>query len=441
MQQAGAAAPTWPRPAIAWYAVAILVVAFIFSFIDRTIIALLVQPLKNDLGLTDGDIGLLSGPAFALFYTLVGIPIGRWADRYSRRLIISVGIFLWSIMTAVCGLARNFWELFAARVGVGVGEATLSPAAYSMIADLFPREQLGRAVGVYQAGAFFGIGLAFMVGGLVIRAVSTSGGFELPVLGAVRPWQLAFMAVGIPGVLVALLMWTVREPVRRGLTRAGGAVPFGEVVQFVWQRRRIYLLHYIGFALLAMPITTIAIWSPVYFGRVLGYTPPEAGLTLGTILILLSPLGVYSGGWIADLLQRRGQPDATLRVGVVAACLLMPLSAATLAESPTLALALFCPLVFAASLSMALAPAALQVVTPNEMRAQISAVWMLFLNIVTSVLAGWVVGLITEHWFQDELAVGRSIALVNMLSMPAALLALWFARAPFREAAADPGAA
>ena len=168
MGQNGISDQPWPSSGKAWYAVGILVIAFIFSFVDRIIIALLVEPIKRDLGVSDFGIGMLQGLAFAVFYALVGIPIGRWADRRSRRWIIGVGIFLRSVMTATCGLARNFWHLFLARVGVGVGQAALSPAAYSMIADYFPKEKLGRALGVYQAGAFVGAGIAFLVGGLVI---------------------------------------------------------------------------------------------------------------------------------------------------------------------------------------------------------------------------------------------------------------------------------
>jgi len=434
---ANPAALPWPRPGIAWYAVVILVIAFIFSFIDRIIIAMLVEPLKQDLGLTDTQLGLLQGLAFAVFYATVGLPIGRWADRYSRRAIIGWGIFLWSIMTAVCGLARNFWELFLARVGVGVGEAALSPAAYSMIADYFPREKLGRALGVYQSGAFFGAGLSFLVGGLVIQAMAKAGPVSLPVLGDVKAWQLVFFAVGLPGVLVALLMLTVREPVRRGRLAAGG-LPLRDVLRYATQRWRVFVLHFIGFALLAVPITTIITWAFVYFTRVLAFTPPEAALRLGGLLVFLSPLGVYTGGWLTDLLQRRGYRDATLRVALFAAAGLLPLSTVTaLVTDPDLAVALFGPLIFFASLSMALAPAALQVVTPNQMRGQVSAVWMLVLNLVTAGVGPSAVGAITDYVFGDPLAVGRSIALVNCLSVPLAALALWAALAPFRDAAGE----
>ncbi len=435
------AAEPWPRPAIAWYAVVILVVAFILSFIDRIIIAMLVDPLKQDLGLSDTQLGWLQGLAFAVFYAAVGLPIGRMADRYSRRAIIGVGIFLWSLMTAVCGLARNFLELFLARVGVGVGEAALSPAAYSMIADYFPREQLGRAIGVYQAGAFFGAGLSFLLGGLVIQAVTKAPELSLPLVGVVRPWQAVFFIVGLPGILVALLMFTVKEPIRRGvLATQSAGIPLGEVVRYAFERWRVFVLHFIGFALLAVPMTTIVTWAFSYFTRVLLFTPPEAALRLGGILIVLSPLGVYAGGWLADALHRRGYRDAPLRVALIAAIGLLPLSAiSTTTDNATLAIALFFPFIFFASLSMAMAPAALQLVAPNQMRAQISATWMLVLNLVTAGVGPTAVGYITDAVFGVPTAVGKSIALVNCISVPIGALALWFALKPFRRAAEEQG--
>jgi MFS family permease len=427
----------WPSSGKAWYAVGILVVAFIFSFIDRIIIALLVEPIKLDLGVSDFGIGMLQGLAFAVFYALVGIPIGRWADRYSRRWIIGAGILLWSVMTAACGLARNFWHLFLARVGVGVGEAALSPAAYSMIADYFPKEKLGRALGVYQAGAFIGAGMAFLVGGLVIQFVVGSDDLVLPLIGTIRSWQMVFFVVGLPGVLVALLMFTVTEPPRRGkLAGHADGIPLGMVLRYVREHWRLYTAHFCGFALLAVPITTILTWAPAYFNRVLGYTRPEAGLTLGLILIVLSPAGVYFGGWLVDTLQKRGYADATFRVGMGASVLLLPLSfLSTTGSDSTVAVALFCPFIFCASISMAVAPAALQVVTPNQMRAQVSATWMLVLNLATAGIGPTAVGFMTAFVFADDLAVGSSIALVNCVSVPVAGLVLWSGLKSFRIAA------
>ena len=380
----------------------------------------------------------MMGLAFAIFYALMGLPIGRWADKYSRRTIIGVGIFLWSIMTALCGLARNFWELFLARVGVGVGEATLSPAAYSMIADYFPKDKLGRALGVYQSGAFLGVGLALIFGGLAIRFAATADDVSLPLVGVIAPWQLAFMVVGLPGVLVAALMFLVKEPDRQGISAAqDNEISLGQAIGFAWDRRRVFLAHYTGFALLALPMTTLATWVPAYFMRVVGLTPPETGLKLGLIVLIFSPVGVISGGWLADMLFKRGYTDASLRVAVVAAVFMVPLSIlATTVNDPTLALALACPFAFGASISMGLAPTALQLVTPNRLRGQISAAWMLFLNIITAGLGPTAVGWINEEVFGDPLAVGQSIAIVNTASVALGGIILWLTWKPFQQAVA-----
>ena len=429
----------WPSPLRAWYAVAVLVLAFIFSFIDRIVIALLVEPIKADLGISDFDIGLLQGFAFALFYALLGIPIGRLSDRISRRGIIATGIAVWSLMTAACGLARSFFGLFLARVGVGVGEATLSPAAYSMISDYFPREKLGRALGVYQSGAMLGAGIAFLVGGAAVQLLSAYDGQVLPVLGPVRMWQLAFFAVGLPGLLIALLMLTVKEPVRRG--RASGAasgIPLRAVLAYIGSHRGLFVAHFTGFALLVVPITTVLAWAPTYLSRVLGFARAESGFVLGMMLLILSPAAVYFGGWLIDYLQKRGHADAPFRVSIGAALAIIPLSLfATTGRDPVLALWLIGPLIFCACISQAAAPTVIQVMVPNEMRAQISAVWMLCMNLISTIMGPTMVGFITVYVLTDDMAVGTSIAIVNVLSAPIAALILWTGLKFFRRAA-DP---
>ncbi|MDH3978719.1 MAG: MFS transporter [Gammaproteobacteria bacterium] len=436
MQKTEAPAAVWPRPAVAWFAVGVLVLAFIFSIADRIIISLLVDPIKNDLNLTDSDMGLMMGPAFALFYALMGLPIGRMVDKKSRTLIVSIGIALWSIMTAVCGLARNFWELFLARVGVGVGEATLSPAAYSMIADMFPKDKLGRALGVYQSGAFFGVGFALMFGGLAIQFAKTAESVSLPLVGEMAPWQLAFVAVGLPGVLVAALMFAVKEPIRQGIASAqSDDITLGQAFRFATSRWRVFFAHYTGFALLALPMTTLATWVPAYLIRVVGLTPPETGFKLGLIVLLFSPIGVISGGIFADRLFRKGQKDAALRVAVMAAVFMIPVSVlATTINDPLITLLLLCPFAFGASISMGLAPTSLQLVTPNRLRGQMGAAWMLFLNIITAFLGPWAVGVINDLAFGDPLAVGKSIALVNTLAVIVGGLILMITCKHFREA-------
>jgi MFS family permease len=427
---------TWPKPAVAWFGVGVLVLAFIFSIADRIIISLLVDPIKADLNLTDTDMGFMMGIAFAIFYALMGLPIGRMADKYSRRAIIGVGIFLWSIMTALCGLARSFWELFMARVGVGVGEATLSPAAYSMIADYFPRDKLGRALGVYQSGAFFGVGLAFIFGGLAIQFAKGADDFVLPLVGTLKPWQMAFILVGLPGVLVAAMMFFVLEPVRQGIKSAAeNEISLGQTFRFAFQRWRVFITHYTGFALLALPMTTLATWVPTYFIRVVGMPPPEAAPKLGFIVLILSPIGVIGGGWLSDILFRRGYKDAPLRVAIMAAVLMVPVSlVATRFTEPTMALAIMAPFAFGASISMGLAPAALQLVTPNRLRAQIGAAWMLFLNLITASIGPWAVGWISDAVYADPLRIGEAITIVNVASVALGGIILWRTLKPFREA-------
>ncbi|MGI9295671.1 MAG: MFS transporter, partial [Pseudomonadales bacterium] len=243
----------WPDPAYAWYVTLLMMVLYMFSFLDRTIIVLLVEPIKRDLHITDTQISLLYGFAFAIFYTFLGIPIARLADYKNRRTIIAFGVLIWSAMTALCGLARNFGHLFAARVGVGVGEAALSPAAYSLIADSFPEEKRAKAMSVYTMGLYLGVGLALVLGGLVIDFFEQAGTVTLPLVGELYSWQLTFVAVGAPGLLFFLLMMTVREPTRKGIAATNDApIPLRDAMGWFTTRWRFYLSFYAAMAFLTM---------------------------------------------------------------------------------------------------------------------------------------------------------------------------------------------
>src|SRR6266851_1403670 len=249
----------YPSAGYAWYVVGVLTLVYIFSFIDRQILNLLVRPIRRDLGITDFQMSLLMGFSFALFYTFFGIPLGRLADSRSRRTIIAAGVAVWSIMTAACGLARNFAQMLLLRVGVGVGEAALSPAAYSIITDYFPSKRRSTAISVYSMGIYIGSGVAFIVGGLVAGLASAQETWNVPIVGATRPWQVVFFIVGLPGVLLSLLVYTVREPVRRGVRMMKAAdgttrvaqVPMIEVIAYLKQNWRTFFCHNVGFALLS----------------------------------------------------------------------------------------------------------------------------------------------------------------------------------------------
>ncbi len=431
---------SYPRPASAWYMVAVLMVAYTLSFIDRYVIALMVEPLKQDLALSDTQIGLLSGFAFAIFYTIMGIPIARLADRYSRRWIISIGVFVWSLMTAASGLARSYWQLLAARIGVGVGEAALSPAAFSMIADSFPPARLGRALGVYSAGVYFGTGMAFIIGAAVIEMVSSAPAISLPIVGTVRPWQLTFFVVGVPGLLLAVWTWSLREPPRRGRQRdtLAAAPTLTDLYAQLRAGGRAYAGHFVGYSLLALVFNAVVIWAPSFLGRTYGLTASEAGYALGLVILTFGSAGIVSGGWLADRLEARGYSDATLRVGIICGIGLTPWAVlAPLMPSAALAIALYAPLFFFASLGFGAAAAALQLITPNNLRAQVSAIYLFLINLIGIGGGPLLTAAITDFVFADETAVRYSIAIVAGLSGPLAAVALWWGLGAFRRSRAQ----
>lgn len=286
----------------------VLLLAQTFSFLDRMIMGLLVGPIRDTFQISDTQYSLLAGLAFSLFYALMGLPLARIADSRSRRNLIAAGIAVWSLMTAVCGLAKGFWMLFVARMGVGVGEATLAPGAYSMIADYFPKSLLARALSVYMVGVTLGSGFAYMLGGAVVAYVENMPQIVLPVLGAIHGWQLTFFIVGLPGLLVALLMMlTVREPPRRGLSANDvQAIALREVVDYLWSRRRAYGGHIIGVSIFIMVVYALNLWGPTYLIRTFGYTRPEAGWVFGIVMIVAGTSGLLLAGFIADSWMKRG---------------------------------------------------------------------------------------------------------------------------------------
>src|SRR5271170_2446976 len=252
-----AAAPTesWVaghRMAYAWYVVGVLTILYAFSFIDRQIFSLLVGPLRRDLHIGDTQMSLLIGFSFAVFYTFFGIPIGHLADVYNRRWIIAIGLILWSGFTAGCGLAPSFLVMLVLRMGVGVGEAALSPAAYSLITDYFPRDRLATAISVYSMGIYLGSGLAYLLGGLVVAYASSQAVWSIPLLGELRPWQLIFLLVGLPGIVLTPLLLTIRDPAPHMAARQKTTVPMRQVFSYIFENRSTFLLHNIGFGLLAL---------------------------------------------------------------------------------------------------------------------------------------------------------------------------------------------
>ncbi len=427
-----------------WYLVFILLIFYIFSFIDRQIISLLVEPIKRDLQVTDTQIGWLQGFAFAIFYTLFGIPIGRLADRMNRKSIIGAGVFIWSIMATLCGLARNFGQLFLARIGVGVGEAALSPAAYSMITDAFPREKLGRAFSVYNMGIAIGAGTAILVGGLVVASVSGEGRtFSLPLLGEVRAWQFVFIVTGAPGLLLPLLLLTVRDPERRGLLKnanneAPKKLPLMHVIRFMLKNGHFYSLHFLAMAMMAMLGYAVGAWLPTVMVRTYGLTAGTVGQVLGISTITINTIGIFLAGRICDRLTKQGRTDAPIRVcfGVAVAVVITSALPAFM-PSAMLGMTMMCIAGLPFHGYVAMGPMAVNQVTPNQMRAQVSAVYLFTVNFLGLGFGPALVPMISDYILKDPMQIRWGLLIVVVGAGTIAAILLWLVRPVYRQQVAQ----
>ncbi len=432
----------YPPPGYAWFVVAVLTLAYIFAFVDRQILNLLVGPIRRDLGISDTQMSLLMGFSFAIFYAVFGIPLGRLADSRSRRSIIAAGMILWSVLTAACGVARYFWHFLLLRMGVGVGEAALSPSAYSLIADYFPKERRATAISVYSMAYYIGSGLAFLLGGLVVGFTSTKGSWSLPIVGAVRPWQLIFFIVGLPGAVLALLMYTVKEPTRKGarMTKAADGretlaqVPLRDVIAYLGRNRATFLCHNLGFALLAFSGYGTSAWIPTFLIRKYAWTGSHAGVTYGTIICLFGTIGIVTGGRLADWLARRGYQDSNMRVGLIGALAWLPVGVLyPLMPSGNLAAAALIPTIFLTSLPVGVAAAAIQEMMPNVMRGQASALYLFVINLIGLGLGPTAVAVMTDYVFRNDNAVNYSLLVVGTLAHIGAAALLWAGLKPYRR--------
>jgi len=418
----------------AWYVVAVLLLAYTLSFIDRMILSLLVGPIRADLGISDTQMSLLMGFAFAIFYSVLGIPLGWLADRGSRRGLIVAGVAAWSVMTAVCGLTKGYVGLFLARIGVGVGEATLSPAAYSMLGDYFPREKLGRAMAVYSIGVPLGSGIALVAGALVVKFVTEGPALVLPLLGAMQPWRLTFLVVGLPGLLVALLIaLTVREPARSG-PKAG--VEKGEFTAFLKSHPAAITAHFVSMSLIALVMYGAMAWIPQFLHRTYAMPVHQAGLWFGAATALCGAAGLLLGGAMADGLYRRGRKDAHLRIIRLNAVGLIPLLIGmALAPSLGLALAAMILTMLIGTIHGGVAGAALQMITPSRLRARMVALYFLVANLIGLGCGPTAMALVTDRVFGDDAALRYAIALVTALAMPVAAIVATLGLKPFARAA------
>ena len=438
-----AASVPYPRPAYAWYVVVVLLLAYILAFIDREVIALLVPDIKRSLQISDTQMSFLLGGAFAIFYTFFGVMIAWFADRGNRRWLIFAGVSVWSAMTMACGLAVTYPALFMARVGVGAGEAALNPPALSLLKDYFPPDRIGRAIGLYTAGVSSGSGLAFVIGGTIYPKIQAAGTVNWPIVGAVEPWQQMFIWVGLPGILIALLILTIREPVRREYLRTGkvaAAAPVWVTVKFLFQRWRAFIVLFLALSSLAIMAYGIGFWIPAFLTRTYDLTPEEYGSLLrwrGVVNIVFGLIGVMLGGWLSDVFQKR-YADGYVRVCLIAfAIMAVGYCSFALMPTPELAIAMLIPASIGAAAPTAAGAAAVVAIAPPNMRAQIVAFYYFTLNLVGFFVGPTSVALVTDYYFRDESQLRYSLATVATIVAIAGTLLLVYNLPHFRRSAEE----
>lgn len=422
----------------AWLGLAVLFVLTILSYTDRTIILLLVEPIKADLGIDDVQFSLLTGLSFAALYALFGVPFGWLADRYSRRWIVYLGVSVWSLATAACGLATNFTHLFLARMGVGVGEATLSPVGYAMVGDMFPRRRLAMAIGILASGTVIGAAFAYSVGGLLVQWAEAQGG-----LFGLRPWQTAIMMVALPGLLIAPLVFIVPRHADRSVqpsaagvdAHAGGHLP-GYVSWLRGQLSHLLPMTF-GAAMIYALMFGVTAWMPALLFREYGMSPAEAGGMLGLSLGFSGAIGFVLSGWIVDRLAASNVRHAHLKytAGVIAVLGIVGLAAFGLDLTSTQVLILLSVLALVSPVNGPVM-AYLQMHTPAAFRGRTIALFLLVYNLFGMTVGPTAVALASQEIYGDDIAAGMATLSIVAGILGTVLLIRAWRREP--EPAAQP---
>ena len=424
---------SWPKAAYGWYVTFVLLLAYTFSFVDRQVLNLLVEPIRTDLGISDFQVSLLQGLAFVFTYVGLSVPIGRMVDRFNRVGIMLGGVIVWSATTVACGLSRTYGQLFTARLGVGAGEAALTPAAWSVLSDYFPPERLARPISVYLMGPYLGAGIAMIAGAEVLDWTRQAGQQVLPIVGAVAPWQFTFIAVGLPGALLAALLMTVREPVRKNRARPE-APPWAEVGRYLRRHWRIYLSLHIGVPCIVVMLYGLQAWAPTIMVRVYDWDLAQAGRMYGLVALVAGSVGVLSGPSISRALRALGYAGHPLRIAAFAAlCATASLLPLPWQTDPYAGLACIFLASFFVTMPLALMTSALQSVTPNDMRGLVSGLYVVTTNVIGLLLGPTLVASATDYIFAAPEAVASSLAVVSLLVGPLAAWLLLVGQAAYTE--------
>jgi MFS family permease len=414
--------PVYPSAGYAWYVVMVLYLTYTLSFVDRAIINFLVDPIRADLLINDFQFSLIQGLAFTVTYSVMGIPLGRLADSRSRRGQLAAGIALWCSVTVLSGKAGGFWELFLTRMGVGIGEACLVPCAYSLIADCFPRERRSLPLNVFSGAIMFGALVSPVVGGLISEYALRGGTRQIFLLGQVTPWQLSFVLVGLPGILFVLAMNTIQEPTRK---EKSGEADVKVTFQYLCRHWATYGSIIGGTTFGAMTNGAILGWIVPWFSRRYTWNNARIGSCLGITSFIFGTTGLSLAGVLANRFIHAGKKAVYIKLMMAAeALVLIPIILAHAVDNPYWVLGCVGGVIFFGGVSAGLGPASLQVISPNEMRGQVTAFSFLILNLVAGTVGPSAVGWLTTYFFVDDKMVRSSAVIVGFIASALGLITL-----------------
>ncbi|MHC4582623.1 MAG: MFS transporter [Planctomycetota bacterium] len=409
----------YPRPLYAGYAMGVVCLAYVFGFMDRIIVGLLTPAIQADIGLTDSQMGIIQGLAFAVFYTLFGLPIGWAADRTNRKWLLTTGTAVWSIATAL-----------------GVGEATLNPCTASLIGDYFEPKTRPKAFGVYVMATAFGSALTYILGGAVIALVMQDTEFSLPIVGRVAAWQAVFIIIGLGGLIPALLMaFTVREPKRQNLSKElGAAASRADTWAFIKLNRRTLICHNFGVAFVMLALYGWINWMPTFFLRIHDWEVAKFSVAYGIFGGVTGIISALSSGFVTNWFKGRGFRDGAMLtvltggIGLTICTVIAPLM-----PTPVLSLAMFATAGLVVNYAPAQALAALNEITPNQLRGLVVSIYILAIGIGGAGLGPYTVGWVTDNVFADPQAIHYSMAAVTLVMGVIGCLLLGLGLRPYRE--------
>ena len=426
---------SYPEKKHSYSAVAILTLAQVFAFIDRQIPSMLVEPIKQDFNLTDSQIALLGGAAFSIFYAIMALPIGYAVDRYTRTKVLGTGIFLWSLMTALAGLANSFGKLFGARIGVAVGEAVMAPISVSLVSDSFPENKQGKPMGIITAGVYIGIGITLLGGGFLIDYLTSIGGITLPLIGYLKPWQATFMIVGIPGLVLAIAAFYLKEPRRiEEQADSNHLVDKKNVFLHLKEHRKTLIPMFGGLIFMALIFYSFSFWAPTMMIRTFDISLTEVGFILGMITIISSITGTIIAGSAVDYLRNRNYSDAPVRAAMIAVILALPpiilLSFVQTELGAWICIAMY--LLFISSFAP-LGLLAISGVSTGNVKGQTAAIHAFLMMAFGLSLGPQLTAFFTDFVFVDPNLLINSVSLTGLIVLPISALLFKLSLSRYRE--------